>query len=586
MMEKKENLFSHINFIRTLELKTNNQWYALNINKEQPYLYLHDLRIEEANKIPEFVIKIKLHYSNNSTSEKPDYIFNLNSRNENRITIGKTVDIVNAEKVEILFQDLDVETNNSIAQLLYYNLNHIDDKQSNSSFEAHIDDTVNSKILFSAPFGEGKSTFLNFFFEQNKKKYEVFKVFPVNYSVAKNEDIFRYIKTDILFQLFGKEVTFDKETFSNNLTAQQYLLYEPKKVFSSVLKIALGLTHPASGIGIVNAISEFEKIFDEIKSFQEKAKIDDEGKAKAYLAEVYEQEGSIYEDNFYTQLIRQLIDQLKIKSKKKTVLVIEDLDRMDPEHIFRILNVISAHYDAYAQYDDKYHNKFGFDKIIIVCHLDNIKNIFEHRYGEKTDFKGYINKFYSSHIYKFDYMAVVHELINEMEEYYRQQELGQSFVLFKVLSDLKILSLRDILKFKYNIQQKNALGNLKNTITKRYSNSSSYFKEGIFTIVIYQIIQLLISKDDLINKLEQSDSDKITLDELDKKDTIKLLLSHIASKNMTNRETIKNDHYSFDIEKYGHYNYIATNIQINGNAFNAFSNKNLVEFLIKAIKSF
>ena len=39
-----------------------------------------------------------------------------------------------------------------------------------------------------------------------------------------------------------------------------------------------------------------------------------------------------------------LIDQLK-KDGKKTVLIIDDLDRIDPEHIFRLLNVFAAHLD-------------------------------------------------------------------------------------------------------------------------------------------------------------------------------------------------------------------------------------------------
>ena len=35
----------------------------------------------------------------------------------------------------------------------------------------------------------------------------------------------------------------------------------------------------------------------------------------------------------------------EVKKAKKPVLIIEDLDRLDPKHLFRILNVVSAHID-------------------------------------------------------------------------------------------------------------------------------------------------------------------------------------------------------------------------------------------------
>ena len=37
------------------------------------------------------------------------------------------------------------------------------------NFKRHIEQTDNVKILFSAPFGQGKTTFLNYFFEEQHK---------------------------------------------------------------------------------------------------------------------------------------------------------------------------------------------------------------------------------------------------------------------------------------------------------------------------------------------------------------------------------------------------------------------------------
>ncbi len=87
------------------------------------------------------------------------------------------------------------------------------------------------------------------------------------------------------------------------------------------------------------------------------------------------------------------------------ILVIDDLDRIDPEHIFRILNIFSAH-------DKLGENKFGFIKVILVCDINNIKHIYHHFYGKNVDFFGYINKFYSSEVYEYsnkDYVKYFEE---------------------------------------------------------------------------------------------------------------------------------------------------------------------------------
>ncbi len=62
---------------------------------------------------------------------------------------------------------------------------------------------TNSKLLFSGVYGSGKTTFINDFFTDNEG-YESIPIYPVNYSVASNKDIFELIKYDVLFQLIGK----------------------------------------------------------------------------------------------------------------------------------------------------------------------------------------------------------------------------------------------------------------------------------------------------------------------------------------------------------------------------------------------
>ena len=64
-------------------------------------------------------------------------------------------------------------------------------------FRNHLD--ITPRVIFSAKFGDGKTTSLE---EMRKheimKDYDIFSIHPVNYSVASNEDVFEYIKRDIL----------------------------------------------------------------------------------------------------------------------------------------------------------------------------------------------------------------------------------------------------------------------------------------------------------------------------------------------------------------------------------------------------
>ena len=64
----------------------------------------------------------------------------------------------------------------------------------------------NSNIIFSGKFGIGKTYFINKFFEEYNTKYTYLYLSPVHYSIASNEDVFEYIKVDILLQLFKKTI--------------------------------------------------------------------------------------------------------------------------------------------------------------------------------------------------------------------------------------------------------------------------------------------------------------------------------------------------------------------------------------------
>ena len=89
-------------------------------------------------------------------------------------------------------------------------------------FKEHLATTDNCNIIFSGKFGIGKTYFLNDFFE-NIEEYNHIRIAPVNYSIAQNEDIFKYINYDVIFELIGKDITFDKFDFDTGSRVDAYL---------------------------------------------------------------------------------------------------------------------------------------------------------------------------------------------------------------------------------------------------------------------------------------------------------------------------------------------------------------------------
>ena len=138
-----------------------------------------------------------------------------------------------------------------------------------------------------------------------------------------------------------------------------------------------------------------------------------------YLNQFSEQQGSVHEMDDVSHHIFKLLAHLKEpisdKQPRKTVLVIDDLDRLDPEHIFRLFNIFSAHYDSVTEL-----NKFGFDNVVFVCDIQNIKRMYYHRYGKGVDFSGYMDKFYSSSPFRFQSNTNV---INQIDRFLKLKPL-------------------------------------------------------------------------------------------------------------------------------------------------------------------
>lgn len=260
----------------------------------------------------------------------------------------------------------------------------------------------NDRILVSWRFGIWKTYFLNKYFEDKKEKYDVYHLFPVNYQISSSEDIIELIKYDIIVELFKKyklqKKEFDIKELVKKENVRQFVKEKGLDVAKNLLSYIPKLGQPLS------------KTIELTESYKKICKENQERNDPIVWLE--DHKNSIVTD-FVTEHIENQIKENK--GEKKSVLIIDDLERIDPEHIFRILNVFSVFIDSD---NNEYWNKFWFDKIILVSDYNNLKSIFHHKYWEKTDANWYFDKFYSSEIFEFNNKKIldaIWSIIRELE---------------------------------------------------------------------------------------------------------------------------------------------------------------------------
>ena len=320
----------------------------------------------------------------------------------------------------------------------------------------------NHRTIFSGKFGSGKTTFLEHFFKDEISTFIPITLYPVNYSIATNQDIFTYIKYDLFLEILPHIDLANLDTADLKLPEKIFLYWKngaPDILENCVALIgALGKAmHPALET-IEKVVSLGLKLKQNIDEYAEKvSKQYDQHRALYELIEqVKGKSSSLYEETIITALLEKAIGDLKTENKK-VVVIIEDLDRIDPEHIFRILNVFSAHFDSKTT---KGENSFGIDVLTVVCDEENIRNIFSNRYGSNVDYSGYIDKFYFHSIFHFSYTDLAHDYIRKQiqkvtlsvgdnrqpSDLLTNTVLGDSFLEYAlaVLFDNKMINLRSI----------------------------------------------------------------------------------------------------------------------------------------------
>lgn len=360
-----------------------------------------------------------------------------------------------------------------------------------SDFDKHLNIENNKRIFFSGKFGIGKTFFLHEFFKNYKDNYEVFHLFPVNYQISSNEDIIELLKYDILIELLKKDnsifekkregfkedfllfYTFCREKFTINNSLQSFISAgESLTTFTGDFNLTL-----LSKLGQpLNLLLKFDEEFQKIKK---EYKSGEKDIIEKFIKEMRDR--SVSETDCLSYLLSKNIE--KQKNSKKSVLVLDDLDRIDPEHIFRILNVFSAHFDISSGGNDL-PNKFGFDKVVLVGDSKNIESIFSHRYGKDTDFDGYFNKFCSNVIYVFDNDKIISDYVEDLISELGTKDDGSIFVamqksgwvrviLTMILKDAILLSSKE----KINLRQLLRLSRFNHDLiaSGKYTENNSFY---------------------------------------------------------------------------------------------------------------
>ena len=312
-----------------------------------------------------------------------------------------------------------------------------------NSFKTHLQ--THPRTILSAKFGDGKTFFLKEFTEKEESEYLVLHLYPVNYQVCDSKDIFELVKYDILIQLLVKGVNLAIDEISDSVLWSYLIQSNGLDLLASILKnvdaISPNIESKVLSTCVLGACSvkKFNKKFNEFKQ-----KNTDEGRLLSFLS----QKSVIYEYDVITSIIKETIKKYRQEKKKKVVLVFDDMDRIDPAHLFRIMNVLSAHVDSYDNTTEG--NKYGVDNIVLVMHYNNLERIFHHFYGNNVDIKGYVSKFmdkgyfeYSLNKQKNDYLYGLIQKATGMPVHLLKDLIGVDIIRKKSVRDI-IASIKNI----------------------------------------------------------------------------------------------------------------------------------------------
>lgn len=325
-----------------------------------------------------------------------------------------------------------------------------------NDFIGHLE--ANPRTILSSKFGDGKSYFLQQLKENEeaKEKFEFITLYPVNYQVAENKDIFDLIKIDLLFQLFCHNMLSDRVIMSDNVALAFFIQKKGLSLAEVLLPYLAEVALDSEQCNKVLLAFKGLKLFKDLKKkfLKFKEKYQGEDKVVSFIDSM--DAHFLYENDVVTSIIQKGISDYKRRTGKQVALIIEDMDRIDPAHLFRILNVLSAHIDRCYRFSkepsDLMRNKFDLDNIVIVVDYENLKNIFHYFYGNDTGFNGYISKFLTSVPFRYSLKDSV------IEYYYNEisRITGAPIEMVKLINpkwlDVDSNSIRDVVN-AFNINK-------------------------------------------------------------------------------------------------------------------------------------
>lgn len=400
-------------------------------------------------------------------------------------------------------------------------MEHIDTTDKLEEFYRHLNEADLDRTIFSAKFGDGKTLFLQEFKEKYKNDFDFYTLFPVNYQITPNDAIMEYIKRDLLFQLILNGKITPNMKIPDPILFQWYINEKIGGILQDIISFAPSIVGSDAAFSkvLTVALALKEVIKKQFKKFSDyKAQIeeqDDYNKAIKVIESLSNGKGNIYELDPITYLIANSISD----SDKPSVLIIEDLDRIDPAHLFRILNIFSAHIDrsylasAYTiQKDgeksnlDEAQNKFGFAKVVFVMDAESTENVFRHFYGE-TNYKGYISKFLSHRIFYYS----IHQFALELLEKHINSECKFKYSLFKEYTkilkiDVDKLSVRDIAKILDNFEKSYRKEEIK------ISSNFIFWSDTPLVKLLATLLRMGVKENDIISLFNTISEGEVVLD--------------------------------------------------------------------------
>lgn len=360
-------------------------------------------------------------------------------------------------------------------------------------FQCHL--ISHPRTILSARFGDGKSFFLDHFIKDRGKKFLSIRLYPVNYQVLDNKDIFEFVKRDILLQLIYNNLIPEDYEIPEDLAFAFYIRNNRVGLFEDLLKFASMM--PGANTKLAAAgITTLKKITKDFKKFKNEKTYN--GFLEKYINDTNNH--FLIEEDAITHIIRDCFDRYRKAHKgRRIALFFEDMDRIDPAHLFRIMNVLSAQMDSLYQMGIRPDvnafgiNKFGVDNIVLVMDYDNLKAIFAHFYGDDVNFKGYVHKFTSGEIFKFSIKEQQYEYI--IKQLAKDTTFKETFLKAILPNDVfSNYSIRDLTQALYN-----TVSQIKEKVVYSIPSKNVCINSGVLKLFVF--LRRLSKSDECIKEI-------------------------------------------------------------------------------------